>query len=179
MQRTIDPRIQKIGNTVKKPVSDRNRSEEVIGHTKAILEHVHGKGGWLLWPGFLVPCRVSGELFTMMVWGRDDVVPRFAGTCDTAGPRGRVRNSEEVVEWIDLALERLVRGVGRSLWWRRGKLDGHMSAGDDGGRSCLRSSSGGDEIPGTGDGAGSIGGGLSGDGGGDDSDSGRHFVDLK
>ena len=115
----------------------------------------------------------------MVVGGRNNVVPRFTGARDAAGPRGRVRNSEEVVEWIDFTLERLVGGVGRNMWWRSGKLDGHTSAGDNGGRSCLRSGGGGDEIPGTGDGAGGVGGDLSRDGGGDDSDSGRHFVDLK
>ena len=179
MQRTIDPRIQKIGNTVEKHVSYRNRSEERNGHTKAILEHVHGEGRWFFWPGFLVPCRVSGKLFTVMVGGRNNVVPRFAGACDAAGPRGGVRNPKEVVKWIDFTLERLVGGVGRSVRWGSGKLEGHTSARDGGGRSCLRSSGGRDEIPGTGDGAGGGRGGLSRDGGGDDSDSGRHFVDLK
>lgn len=146
--------------------------------TESVLEHVHGEGGWLLRSGFLVPSRVSGELFTVVVGGRDDIVPRFAGTSNTAGSRGGVRNSKEVIEWIDLTLfEGLVRGVGGSLWWRNGKLDGHTSAGDDGGRSCLRSSSGRDKIPRAGDGAGAAREGLSGDGGGDS--DGRHFVDLK
>jgi hypothetical protein len=143
--------------------------------TKPVFEHVHGKGGWLFWPSFLVPRRVSGKLFIRMIGGKGGIVPRFAGACNAAGLRGGVRHSEEVIEWIDFALERLVRGVGGSLWWRSGKLDGHTSAGDGGGRSCLRSSSGGDKIPGAGN---SAGGGLSGDGGGDESD-GRHFVDLK
>ena len=116
----------------------------------------------------------------MMGGGRNDIVPRFAGACDAAGPRGGVRNSEEVVEWIDFTLlEGLVRGVGGKLRWRNGKLDGHASAGDDGRRSCLRSRGGGDEIPGTGNGASGVLGSLSRDGGGDDSDGSRHFVDLK
>jgi len=115
----------------------------------------------------------------MVVGGRNNVVPRLAGACDAAGPRGRVRNPEKVVEWIDFTLERLVGGVGRSMWWRSGKLDGHTSAGDGGGRSCLRSGGGRGEIPGTGNSAGGVGGGLGRDGGGDDLDSGGHFVDLK
>ena len=69
-------------------------------------------------------------------------------------------------------------GVGRSVRWGSGKLDGHTSARDGGGRSCLRSSSGRDKIPRTGDSAGGGGGSLGRDGGGDESD-GRHFVDLK
>jgi hypothetical protein len=106
-------------------------------------------------------------------------VPRFVGASDAAGSRGRVRNSEEVIKRIDFTLlEGLVRGMGGSLWRWGGKFDGHTSTGDDGGRSCLRSSGGWNEIPRAGDGAGGRGGGLSRDGGGDESDS-RHFVDLK
>ena len=115
----------------------------------------------------------------MVVGGKGSIVPRFASTSNAAGSRGGVRNSKEVVERIDFALlERLVGGVGRCLWWRSGNFDGHTSARDDGGRSCLRSSSGGDEIPRTSDSASGAGGGFSGGGGGDESD-GRHFVDLK
>jgi hypothetical protein len=143
--------------------------------TKPVLEHVHGEGGWFLRPGFLVPSRISGEVFTLVVRRRGDIVPRLTGATKTAGSRGGVRNSEEIVKWVDWALEGLVRGVGGSLWWRSGNLNGHASTGDDGGRSCLRSGGGGDKIPRTGNGAGGAGGGLSGDGGGDDL-GGGHFV---
>lgn len=107
-------------------------------------------------------------------------MPRFSGASNAAGSRGGVRNSEEVIKRIDLTLlERLVGSVGGCLWQWIGKLDGHTSARDDGGRPCLRTSGGSrDEIPGTGDGAGGAGGGLSGDNGGDESNS-RHFVDLE
>jgi hypothetical protein len=89
-----------------------------------------------------------------------------------------VRNSEEVIKRIDFdLLKGLVGGVGRSLRWLGRKFDGHTSAGDDGRRSCLRNSSGRDEIPGAGDSVGA-GGGLGGDGGGDDL-NGRHFAGLK
>ena len=116
----------------------------------------------------------------MMVGWRNNVVPRFTGAWEAAGARGGVRDSKEVVEWIDFTLvEGLVRGVGGKLWWRSGKLDGYTSAGDNGGRSCLRSGCGGNKIPGTGDDAGVVAGGLSGDGGGDELDGGRHFVDSK
>lgn len=71
-----------------------------------------------------------------------------------------------------------MRDMGGSLWRRGGKLNGHTSAGDDGGRYCLRSSSGRDKIPRTGDSAGGARGSLSRDGGGNKS-GGRHFVDLK
>lgn len=90
-----------------------------------------------------------------------------------------MRNSEEVIKRVDLTLfEGLVGGMGGSLWWRDGKLDGHTSAGDGGRRSCLGNGGGRDKIPGTGNGAGGGWGSLSGDGGGDDSD-GRHFVGLE
>ena len=149
---------------------------EMMRLTKAVLEHVHGKGGWFFWSGFLVPGRVSGELFTVVVGGRGSIVPRFASASNTAGSSGG--NSEEVIKRIDfILLEGLVRGMGGSLWRWSGKLDGHTSAGDDGGRSCLGSSGGRDKIPGTGDSAGGTGGGLSEDGGGDESD-GRHFVEF-
>lgn len=115
----------------------------------------------------------------MLVGGRNNIVPRFAGACDATGPRGGVQNSEEVIERIDFTLlERLMGGVGGNLWWRSGELDGHTSPGDDSGRSRLGSGSGRDEIPGAGNGAGGLGG-LRGDGGGDELDGGRHFVDLK
>ena len=146
--------------------------------TKPVLEHVHCEGGWFLRPGFLVPSRISREVFTLVVRRRGDIVPRLPGATKTAGPRGGVRNSEEVVKWVDRALKGLVRSVGGSLRWRNGNLDGHASAGDDGRRSCLRSGGGRDKIPRTSNGAGSAGGGLGGDGGGDDVD-GRHFVVLK
>ena len=150
--------------------------------TKPVLEHVHGEGRRLLWSGFLVPSRVSGEVFAVVVGRRGDIVPRLASTSNTAGLRlrGGVRNSEKVTKRIDLSLLKgLVRSVGGSLGWRGGKLDGHASAGDDGGRrSCLRNGGGRDKIPGACDGAGVAGGSLSGDGGGDDSD-GRHFGDVK
>ena len=71
-----------------------------------------------------------------------------------------------------------MRDVGGKLWRWGGKVSGHTSAGDGGGRSCLRSSSGRDKIPRTGNSAGGGGGSLGRDGGGDESD-GRHFVDLK
>jgi len=147
--------------------------------TKPILEHVHGKGGWLLRSTFLIPPGVSWEFFTAVVGGQGSIVPRFTGASNAAGSRGGVRNSEEVIKRIDFTqLERLARDVSRSLRWRSGKLDGHSSAGDDGVRSCLRSGSGRDKIPRAGDGAGGAGGGLSGDSGGDELD-GRHFVDLE
>jgi len=147
--------------------------------TKPILEHVHGKSGWLPRSTFVVPSRVSWEFFTIMVGGQGSIVPRFAGASDAAGPRGGVRNCEEVIKRIDFTLlERLVRGVGGSLRWRSGKLDRHASARDDGGRSCLRSGGGRDKIPRAGDGTGGAGGGLSGDSGGDDSDV-RHPVNWK
>jgi len=41
---------------------------------KPILEHVHGKGGRFLWPGFLVPPGVSREIFPV-VRGRGDITP--------------------------------------------------------------------------------------------------------
>ena len=55
--------------------------------TKPILEHVHGKGGWLLLSGFLIPPRVSRKVFAVVVRRRNDIVPRFAGSCDTTGLR--------------------------------------------------------------------------------------------
>ena len=147
--------------------------------TKPVLEHVHGKGGWFFWSGFLIPPRVGGEVFTVVVGRRGGIMPRSASASNAAGSRGGVRNSKEVAERIDFTLlEGLMRDVGGNLWWRSGKLDGHTGAGDDGGRSCLGSSSGRDKIPRTGDSAGGAGGSLSRDGGGDDSD-GRHFPDLK
>lgn len=86
-----------------------------------------------------------------------------------------MRNSEEVIKGVNLTalLKGLVRSVGGSLWWRGGKLDGHMSTGDDMRRSCVRAG----KVPGAGDSAG-VGEGLRGNGGGNDLD-GRHFVGLK
>ena len=147
--------------------------------TKPVLEHVHGKGGRFLWSGFLIPPRVGGEFFAVVVGRKGSIVPRFMSAANAAGSRGGVRNSEEVIERIGFALlEGLVRRVGRSLWWRGGKLDRYTRAGDDGGRSCLRNGGGGDKIPRTGDGSGVAGRGLSRDGGGDNSD-GRHCVELE
>ena len=155
------------------------KSAEMMRLTKPVLEHVHGKGGCFLWSGFLVPPRVGGELFTVMVRRRGSIVPRFAGATNVAGSRGGVRNSKEVIERINFTLlEGLMRDVGGGLWRWSGKVDRHTSAGDNGGRSCLTSSSGRDKIPRAGDSAGGGGRSLSRDGGGNESD-GRHFADLE
>ena len=171
--------IQKIGNTVEDHISRCRRSPNTMRLTKPVLEHVHGEGGWLFGSSFLVPPRVSGEFFAVMVGGKSSIVPRFMGASNAAGSRGRVQNSEEVIKRIDFTLlEGLVRGMGGSLRWWGGKLDGHTSAGDDSRRSCLRSSGGRDKIPRTGDSAGGVRRGLGRDGGGGESD-GRHFEDSE
>ena len=144
--------------------------------TKPVLEHVHGEGGGLLWPGFLIPPGISREIFSV-VRRRGDIVPRFVGST-AGGPRGGVRDAKKVIERIDFILvEGLVGSVGGNLWRWDWEVDGDTGAGDNGGRSCLRNTSGWDSVPGAGNGAGGRRC-LGGDGGGDDSD-GRHFVDLK
>lgn len=172
----IDPRIQKTGNTVEELVNHNGGDDEVTRLTKPILEQVHGEGGRFLRPSFLIPPRVSREIFAA-VGRREDIMPRLMSAPNAEGTGGRVRDSEEVIKGIHFTLLKgFGRGVGGGLWRRDGKLDGHMSAGDDTRRSCARDDNGRNKVPGAGDSPGG-GRGLR-DSGGDDSDR-RHFSGLK